>query len=138
MSVVIGRPPNFDQILAAFPNADKPGVIFTYGGEIYNPDGVHIPAALMAHEYVHIQRQCRYLKPEHWWGAYIADPVFRYTEELFAHVAEFKAQAHGIDRNQRAQLLMSTARRLVAPLYNYVPPRSVKQAISDLQEEIGK
>jgi hypothetical protein len=146
--IIAERPPNFDQILAAFPDAGKPGVIFAYGEHIYNPTGNPIPPALLAHEAVHCLRQ-RAMKCAaplaaeqdgvgRWWEMYIADPMFRYTEELFAHVAEFKAQANGIDRNYRAKLLMSTAARLVAPLYNYVPPRSLKQAVSDLTEELRK
>lgn len=147
--IIVERPPNFDQILAAFPDAGKPGVIFAYGEHIYNPTGNPIPPALLAHEAVHQRRQItgegsRALgSPEMltnlWWKFYLSDPEFRYTEELKAHVAEYKAQlGPRIDRNYRAKLLVSTAARLVAPLYAYDPPRSIKQAISDLQEEIRR
>ena len=37
-----------------------------------------------------------------------------------------------------AALLMRTAMRLVDPLYNYQPIRTVQQAMKDLREEIGK
>jgi hypothetical protein len=139
MKIEIARPPNFEQILAAFPNADKPGVIFAFGDTIYNPSGIPIPAALLAHETVHCHRQCHpgKMSPEIWWTLYIQDNHFRYSEELFAHVAEYKAQKHGLDGNHKAKLLMATAARLVAPLYNYQPPRSLKQAVFDLREEIN-
>ena len=148
--IINARPPNFDQVLAAFPNADKPGVLFAFDGNVYNPSGIVIPPALIAHEEVHLYRQ-RSLSfgfgrqsvevgrctPERWWQEYIDDSEFRYREELLAHAAEFKHQKHS-DRNASARLLMATALRLVAPLYNYSPPRTLQEAMRDLREEIGK
>jgi hypothetical protein len=86
-----------------------------------------IPPPLIAHEEVHGQRQCvpngaitRTINIERWWSAYLTDPEFRYREELAAHAAEYNMQAHHTrDRNDRAKLLMATARRLAAPLYAY-------------------
>jgi hypothetical protein len=134
--IIVARPPNFDQIHAAFPDADKPGVIFAYGEHIYNPSGKQIPEPLIAHENVHLRRQAPGGEVQ-WWDRYLSDPEFRYIEELHAHAAEYRAQAqHWVDRNKRARLLMSTARRLIAPLYNYQPPRSLSQAMRDLKWEI--
>jgi hypothetical protein len=129
-------PPNFEQIRAAFPDADKPGVIFAYDGSIYNPSGGLIPPALIAHENVHLGRQIS-VGADFWWGEYLRDAEFRYHEELLAHAAEFRMLRYE-DRNQGAALLMRTALRLVAPLYNYVPPVSLQQAMKDLREEIAK
>lgn len=138
--ILIERPPNFEQILKAFPNADRPGVIFAYGDYIYNPTGGEISGPLLAHESVHQKRQQGpgKMSPDVWWALYIEDNAFRYREELEAHVAEYKAQLHGLDRNDKHKLLMSTARRLTAPLYNYQPPRSLSQAMRDLRWEIDR
>lgn len=136
MSILIERPPNFDQILAAFPDADTFGVIFAFGEHIYSPRGGVIPPALLAHEHVHCDRQSKYVKPELWWDLYITDTEFRYREELLAHVAEYKAQLAGLDRNHKSKLLMATAARLVAPLYNYRPPRSLNVAMFDIKREL--
>ena len=142
--IIIGRPPNFELILKAFPDADKPGVIFAYGHDIYNPSGVTIPQALYAHEEVHGRRQLalegsliRTGRIELWWEKYIDDAEFRYREELLAHVAEYRAQAPK-DRNLRSKLLMVTAARLCAPLYNYQPPRSLSVAMRDLKWELDR
>ena len=129
-------PPNFEQIKAAFPRAGNPGVVFAYCPDIYNPSGITLPPALIAHENVHMERQTAWLQQK-WWEQYIADSEFRYNEELLAHVAEFKALKAG-DRNASARLLMSPALRLVAPLYNYQPPRTLQQAMKDLLQEIAK
>ena len=53
-----------------------------------------------------------------WWENYIRDAEFRYNEELLAHAAEFKMYRYE-DRNASARLLLTTALRLIAPLYNY-------------------
>lgn len=129
------RPPNFDRVLAAFPNAADAGVIFAYGDKIYNPGAKMIPPALLAHESVHCARQSGRILPDAWWDLYITDPGFRYHEELLAHVAEYKVQA-ARDRNYCAKLLVSTAARLIAPLYNYQPPRSMRQAMNDIRSKL--
>jgi len=135
--IINARPPNFEQIKAAFPKADGEGVIFAFDGNIYSPSGKEIPPALVAHENVHLQRQEALGDPCYWWTWYIEDSEFRYVEELLAHAAEFKHQKHS-DRNASARLLMATALRLVAPLYNYVPPVSLQEAMKDLRREISR
>ena len=145
--IVHDYPPNFQEILRVFPKADMPGVIFAYDGKIYNPSGLNVPPALIAHEAVHLDRQ-RALGPKPgavtqwsgadlWWDQYLRDDKFRYHEELLAHAAEFW-YLRGGDRNVSARLLTSTALRLTAPLYNYQPPVSLQQAMKDLREEIAK
>ncbi len=136
-SVVIERPPNFDRILTRFPKAAEPGVIFAYGGKIYNPGGGSIPLALLAHEEVHLNNQDTFGSDE-WWERYLTEDQFRYYEELLAHAQEYRVQLAYIDgdRNKKAKLLTSTARRLVAELYGYAPPRSLQQAMKDLREEV--
>jgi hypothetical protein len=134
--IINERPPNFDQILTAFPKADGEGVIFAFDGNIYSPSGKVIPPALLAHENVHLMNQ-EQVGPDTWWRLYIEDSEFRYEEELEAHVAEFRAQ-RATDRNFVARLLTATALRLVAPLYNYQPPVTLQQAMKDLRREIAK
>ena len=129
------RPPNYDQIVAAFPHAATLQTIFAYGEDIYNPSGVDIPYALQKHEAVHQERQLE-RGPENWWYCYIASPVFRYHEELLAHVAEYKAQLPVfMSRNNRRVLLKHTAERLAAPLYNY-DYLTIDRALRDLQREL--
>jgi len=135
--IIIDRPPNFEQIQAAFPKAVNPGVLFAYDGNIYNPSGIAVPPALVAHESMHLERQVKF-GAQRWWDHYLVNPEFRYHEELLAHAAEFRVQRARGDRNLGARLLLSTALRLVAPLYNYQPPVTLQQALEDLREEIGK
>jgi hypothetical protein len=144
--IIVDRPPNFEAIKAAFPKAENDGVMFAYDGNIYNPSGKTIPPALIAHESVHLERQkfsrpdesgIVYGGPDYWWKSYLENSEFRYNEELLAHAAEFKMQRTR-DRNFIARLMVHTALRLVAPLYNYTPPVSLQQAMKDLRREIAK
>jgi hypothetical protein len=135
--IINERPPNFDQVHAAFPKADGEGVLFAFDGNIYNPSGIVVPPALVAHEEVHLREQ-KSVGADYWWEKYLTDSEFRYTEELLAHAAEFKALKLNNDRNFGARLLTATALRLVAPLYNYSPPRTLQQAMRDLRQEIAK
>ena len=133
--IVVAYPPNIEQITAAFPDATKPGVIFAYGDTIYNPGGQLIVPPLLMHERVHCERQ---VVPEGWWELYIRDPEYRYREEMYAHVAEFREQAkYYPDRNLRTRILHQTAQRLIAPLYSY--DRSAftfQKALVDLQRSL--
>ena len=135
--IVAARPPNFDQILQAFPGASGPGVIFSWEDRIFNPSGNPIPGPLVAHEELHGKRHALAGGSLKWWDQYIADPEFRYREELLAHAAEFRAQLVR-DRNHGARLLQTTALRLIAPLYNYQPPRTLPQAMRDLRWELER
>ena len=133
--IKVETPPNFRAIVTAFPHAARPGVLFAYGEHIYNPSGVHIPRVLMVHEVKHLARQ--FQASDAWWDRYIADPEFRYSEELIAHAAELRAGLRATkDRNARYRLLRTTAWRLIADLYNYDPPRLYKQAMADLSANV--
>ena len=96
------------------------GILYTYGEDVYNPDGVEVTDWLAAHEFTHIMQQRKIGGPDKWWQKYIEDEEFRYVEELLAHRAELSMLLHATkDRNTRAKLVMRTAARLVAPLYGY-------------------
>lgn len=136
--IILTQPPNFEQIHAIFPRAADHGVLFAYYPNIHNPSGIVVPPALIAHEEVHLHRQ-RDAGLHKWWESYLSDCEFRYNEELLAHAVEFKMQkGAGDDRNLGARLLLTTALRLIAPLYNYQPPRTLQQAMKDLRREIAK
>jgi hypothetical protein len=131
------RPPNWDQIVAAFPKAATLQTIFAYGEDIYNPSGIEIPYALQKHEAVHQERQLAYPEgPAHWWDDYIENQGVRYYEELLAHIAEYKAQhPEFMPRNWRRALLKTTAERLIAPLYGY-EGISLDRATRDIQKGV--
>jgi len=65
LEIVDGRPPNFEDVLKVFPEAEKPGVIFAYGDKIYAPGSKGVlRVELYAHEIVHCDRQG--LFPDRW------------------------------------------------------------------------
>lgn len=126
------RPPNFEKIVAAFPGAAKPGVIFAYGGFIFAPGDVAVPPELQAHERVHLLRQG--YEPDAWWDRYIAEPAFRLDEELAAHRAEWKEFARRTwNPTRRAIALQEIAAKLASPLYGGLI--SVEEARREIQKE---
>jgi hypothetical protein len=122
VKIVVGRPPNFDQIAAVLPEARGERTIFCYGDTIYNPGGGKIPRTLRAHEAVHSARQgTTEGEIRAWWTRYLADPQFRFDEELPAHQAEYASFCSGEgDKEKRFRFLVGLAKRLSGPLYGQV------------------
>lgn len=136
MAIIHTRPPNYAQILAVFPGAAAPKVIFAYHPNIHVPCGQKLPQALLAHEMVHIHRQ-ELVGVEKWWDDYLIMPAFRYQEELLAHRQEYVTMISGMapNRNMRRSALKIVAKKLAATLYgNMVSP---KQAAEDIMEGIA-
>lgn len=118
MNIVRGTPPNFDAIVKAFPAAAREGVIFTHGDTVYVNGEPLLPPQLKAHEAVHVNQQQR-TGTDRWWELYLAEPEFRYEQELIAHRAEYRTLKH-LDRNYAARSLNFIASRLASPLYGSV------------------
>lgn len=120
MKIVHDKPPNWDELTAAFPVVASLRALYVAWGEtVFSIDGSTPTPELMAHELVHCARQKDDIAG--WWRRYIDDPVFRLKEEVQAHKAEFARVSLGVkDRNRRARLLHTTAMRLAAPLYGGV------------------
>lgn len=100
-------PPNYRQIVRAFPQIRHKAVIFCYGDTIYNPHRTKIQHTLIEHERVHSGQQHH---PAAWWERYIDDRKFRLEQELPAHIAEYKAMA-------TPRQLKAIAERLASSLY---------------------
>lgn len=117
LETVDGVPPIYDAIVQVLPEAGNPGVIFAYGGRVYGR-GIKkvLSRELDAHERVHIERQGS--DPDAWWRQYLTDTVFRATEELVAHQAEYRTYcARHINPVKRAQYLRFVATKFASPLY---------------------
>lgn len=130
MEIIISRPPNYSDIVKVFPGAASMNVIFAYAPNIYIPGGGTLPASLMAHESVHIERQLA-IGVEAWWARYLTDIPFRYNEELLAHRAEYKSLlTQATTRQMRRGALKIVAKRLTSQLYGGLV--NVDQAMKDL------
>lgn len=118
--IIIGQPPNFRQIVAAFPKAEGADTIFAYEPCIYvSSELIVLPPQLIKHETIHIRRQ-KEIGVEEWWRKYIEDEKFRYNEELLAHRAEYWVATRGIsDMKERKRILTMISRRMNSPLYKF-------------------
>jgi hypothetical protein len=115
MRVVDGVPPNFDEILAAFPGIEMPGVMFCWGNTIYAPGMTSVADHFHAHESIHAIQQGD--DPSGWWKTYISSSAFRLEQEIPAHRAEFEFRCKSLSRKKRRMLLRETAGKLASPLY---------------------
>ena len=132
MKIIFDRPPNYDKINAAFNIEGKP-VIIAYGDYIYNPLGGKITKSLIEHEFIHCAQQgggSEETMIEMWWDQYIADPHFRYLQELQAHAAEWRHYAKRHPGKRAAQYLDHVATKLSSELYgNLVTREKAAEAI---------
>lgn len=118
--IVFAYPPLFKEIKAKFPAAGRRGVIFSWGGVIYNPSRITIPPHLLVHEAMHGERQEKW-GIEQWWRDYIDSAAFRREEEILAHQVEYRFLVReGGNRQARRGSLKQVAKRLASPLYGGV------------------
>lgn len=123
--IVYSRPPNYDKILKAFPQAANSGMFFTYYPDIYIPDHSHMSAAILAHEKVHLKQQHAFDVAlndpdddgvEAWWDQYIISDLWRFEQELEGHRAEYQWW-RTYKPAARTRNLHLIALRLSSPLY---------------------
>lgn len=127
LTVVDGLPPNYEAIIAVCPTAATPGVIFAYAPLVYMPGATRLGVKVLsreldAHERVHIERQGN--DPEAWWKRYLAEPAFRFEEELLAHQAEYETyRKRHAEPGKRHRALVKIASRLASALYGSLERR---------------
>jgi hypothetical protein len=117
MNIVVGRPPNFEAIAQVLPGARGRETIFTYGDTIYISYAHVLPHWLLEHEAIHFVQQG--VEPELWWQTYLAEPKFRFEQELEAHQREYVVAIERGNRHMRRMVLKAIAARLAGPLYGH-------------------
>lgn len=114
VEIVHRYPPNIDAIREVFPLSGQE--IFAWDGTIFNPAGGRVPDWLVEHEKVHFAQQAG--DPESWWGRYLVDAEWRLTQELEAHIVEYRVFCKSTrDRNKRFFFLADIGKRLASPMY---------------------
>lgn len=133
LQIVKALPPNYPELCKAFDIANRRGVIFCFGPTLYNPDGVDLDAAILAHEELHSARQAAFGGVDLWWRRYLDDRRFRFDEEVPAWSLQYHLTAKDIpNRQQRQRLLMHYAKVLSGPMYDCGLPRErVKRLIRE-------
>jgi len=132
--IELKRPPNFDAIVKVFPSAASPSVLFTYGDTIYNPTGLTISPALIAHECTHIVQQ-EEMGADAWWALYLKSVPFRFRNELDAYRLEHRMYNTYNNRHFRKRYLRSCAERLSGPLYNHCCKRRLAETLVAMETD---
>lgn len=125
------KPPVWDRLVEAFPNLQWKDIAITYGGVIYSPNPVE--DNVLAHELVHVRQQAG-KNADEWMERYIADPEFRYKQELLAYQVEYKFLTNNYQGRDFAENstkhLKRMAETLSGPLYNNIV--TFGQAVNDI------
>ena len=87
-------PPNYKKIAKTFNIKGRTNIVFTYGDKLYVPGGrtLNIDQPLLRHEETHARRQAE-MGVEAWYERYLADPGFRFMQELEAYRNQYRAMA---------------------------------------------
>lgn len=88
-------------------------VIFAVDDTIYC-DSV-LPVQLISHEATHLTQQ-QAMGYKKWWEKYFSDVEFKYTQELEAHINEYKALG---SRQARRAGIKTIVDRMNSPLYRF-------------------
>lgn len=114
MKIVIGLPPNYEQICAVFPAVrNTRGVCFAYGDTLFTPHGTGtIEYHLRVHEETHGRQQSA-MGVQTWWNRYLSDPSFRLEQEVEAYHNQFMAMSRP-DRERKIRVI---AGDLCGPIY---------------------
>lgn len=118
MNVIVGRPPNYNEIGKVFGFANIERAVFTYGDDIYNPMNGAIDEPLGFHEATHAEQQEREGGPKKWWKRFLTEPKFRLAQELQAYGHQYRrfCELHH-DRNLRARELFRLATDISSAQY---------------------
>jgi len=124
-------PPNYDKIIKAIPAVKKqPRIIFTYGDTIHVPLPTNLPTELIKHEELHRDRQAE-IGVDEWWNKYLADPEFRFQEEL----ASYRIQYHWAEmyrKDVREAILNDISKHLSGSMYgNICTEKKAKELIKN-------
>ena len=131
MLICDGYPPNIADIRATFPAVTRlRGVLFAWGDRIFNPDGVHVPPSLIAHEEVHAHQQEGV--PEAWWAVYLSSPKMRLQWEIEAHRVELQNVLQTGNRATRRMAAAQIAARLSSNLYgNMITHAAARRVLAE-------
>lgn len=134
MKVIYDYPPNYDEIAEAFDLSSIKGIVFTYGEDLYVPEGksVILDKPLIRHEMTHTMQQ-QAMGIEAWWKRYLVDPKFRLEQELEAYRVQYKALA-SLPPKHQIGYLNHISQALAGDMYGNI--LSVEQAKAIITEGI--
>lgn len=112
------NPPNIDKIKLFF-DLSNSQPCFSFAPDIYNPSGNPLNMHLLAHEMYHLAQQGD--TPGKWWDRYLADPMFRASQEVPAYQTQYQSAKNSTkDRNLLHKYLVGLAFDLSGPMYGSI------------------
>lgn len=134
MKIVYGKvPPNYKEISEKFGISVKenPGIVFTYGHQLFIPSGIKPDVHLLKHEETHALQQTA-MGIQEWWRKYLDDPNFRVLQELEAYRAQYRTMG-SLPLKHRIGYLDHMASDLAGPMYGnlFKNKEEAKMVITD-------
>lgn len=117
MEVVVGYPPNFEELKLYFNIESSAEVCFCYGHKIFNPYNLTLRPDLIFHESVHAVQQDECGGAEAWWKQYIASASFRVNQEAEAYGEQVKFIRSTLGESWALKGLSAFAKYLSSPVY---------------------
>ena len=117
LEVIVDYPPNIDKIDAKLHVKALRGIIYTYDGKIYAPDGANLSYDLHEHERVHVRQHAAFGGSDPWWERYLEDVEFRLDQELEAYRVQLAYINEHYNRKQRRDMLDFIANSLASSMY---------------------
>ena len=115
--IKLENPPNIEAIKKVLPL--HKGIIFTYGKDVYNPDGAEINSHVLYHEGIHSKQQGD--NPKEWWKNYLPNDKFRAIQELEAYQMQYEYICKQVkDREARNHVARQLAKSLSGEMYGKV------------------
>ena len=132
MKILKEYPPCWKDLDEAFKLTEqgiKPYI--AYGDIIYNPFDLGVTRDAYEHECTHgFQQAYDPVVANLWYQLYIADPVFRLSQEVEAYGAQYRFICGEYkDRNKRVRFLNELARMLTGPMYGNLVVHSEAQKL---------
>ena len=118
MEIIYGEhPPNYKAIAKTFKISGRTNIVYTYGNKLYVPGGdrISLDPHLMIHEETHVAQQAE-IGVKEWWKKYLADPDFRFIQEVEAYRNQYSSMGV-LPLKQRFAYLDHIATDLSGPMY---------------------
>lgn len=133
MKISTQYPPNYKEIVAAFPVVERQRIaIFGYGDTLFNPFEITLSQDLIIHESEHARQQAHNATvAKLWWTRYISDSQFRLEQEIEAYGAQLEFLGKDANRANRKKYLRIVGDMLGGPVYgNMIKPKEARELLT--------
>lgn len=129
--IIIGYPPNIDEIDKVLHVKGRDTIIYTYGDTIYVPGAFELTQDLIDHEMTHVSQQSA-MGADEWWDRYLKDVEFRIDQEVEAYKVQLSTINATSNRKVRREAKSFMASTLASNMYgNMLTKKQAERLLDD-------